>query len=208
MIGLGGNDSYVVNNAADIVIEADGEGTDLITSSINFNLQTHNTDTARAVENLTLTGGTDTVATGNALDNTITGDGGNNTIDGGLGIDRMVGGAGNDSYTVDNTSDVIVEAGAAGTDDVTSSVSYTLSAEVENLVLTGATNINGTGNDFGNSITGNTGNNVLTGGLGTNVLIGGNGDDTVSYAWAGEAVTVTLGTDAAATPSAPTSVTR
>jgi hypothetical protein len=46
---------------------------------------------------------------------------------------------------------------------VLSSTNYTLDANVENLVLTEATNINGTGNELYNKITGNSGNNTSGG---------------------------------------------
>ena len=63
------------------------------------------------------------------------------------------------------------------TDTLTASVTTTLPANVENLTLTGAAAINGTGNSGNNVITGNTGNNILDGGLGTDTLIGGLGND-------------------------------
>jgi hypothetical protein len=50
---------------------------------------------------------------------------------------------------------------------------------VENLLLTGSGNINGTGNALGNHLTGNTGNNALDGGSGNDVLAGGGGNDTL-----------------------------
>ena len=64
------------------------------------------------------------------------------------------------------------------TDTLTASVTTTLPANVENLTLTGAAAINGTGNAGNNVITGNTGNNILNGGAGIDTLIGGLGNDT------------------------------
>jgi Ca2+-binding RTX toxin-like protein len=48
---------------------------------------------------------------------------------------------------------------------------------VENLTLTGAAAINGTGNAGNNVITGNGANNILDGGAGNDTLIGGAGND-------------------------------
>ena len=65
-----------------------------------------------------------------------------------------------------------------GTDVVQASVSYTLGANVENIVLTGTAAINATGNASNNTLTGNAGANRLNGGGGADTMIGGAGNDT------------------------------
>ena len=60
-----------------------------------------------------------------------------------------------------------------------SSVSYTLSANVENLTLTGTGAINGTGNALDNVLTGNSAANTLTGGLGNDTYVVDNAGDVV-----------------------------
>jgi len=97
---------------------------------------------------------------------------GNDTLDGGIGADYMDGGAGNDGYIIDNVGDVVVEALNGGTDTVTSSITLTLGANVENLTLSGTTAINGTGNTLAN---------VLIGNAAANTLAGGAGNDTFRY---------------------------
>ncbi len=181
MIGGLGNDTYIVDNAADVVSENASAGTDTVLSSITYTLGAN-------VENLTLTGGSAINGTGNALDNTIIGNSAANVINGGVGADTMSGGAGDDTYVVDNVGDVVVELAGAGVDLVQSSVSYVLSANVDNLTLTGAANINGTGNDDVNTLTGNTGNNTLDGGGGADTMIGGTGNDTYVVDNAGDVV--------------------
>src|SRR5262249_38133695 len=106
--------------------------------------------------------GNDSV-TGGAGADTLLGGAGDDTIDGGKGADTMIGGDGSDTYVVDNVHDIVTEdVGQIGdVDTVKSSVTYTLSANVENLVLTGTAAINGTGNTDGNTITGNSAANTL-----------------------------------------------
>ena len=52
---------------------------------------------------------------------------------------------------------VVIEAAAAGTDQVLSSIDYTLGANVENLELTGIADLAGTGNALANAISGGSG---------------------------------------------------
>ena len=89
MLGGGGNDTYTVDHAGDVVIELDGEGTDLVQSSVAYTL-------TGFVENLTLTGSSGISGTGNALANFITGNTGANTLTGGEGADTLFGGNGRD----------------------------------------------------------------------------------------------------------------
>src|SRR5205814_1381087 len=123
------------------------------------------------------------ILTGNSGANTLNGGAGDDTLDGGGGSDHLNGSTGNDTYAVDLSTDVITENSGEGTDTVLSSATtYTLSANVENLTLTGSGNLAGIGNTLANVITGNSGNNALDDGgtvvSGTDTLIGGLGDDT------------------------------
>jgi Ca2+-binding RTX toxin-like protein len=94
--------------------------------------------------------------------------------------DNLFGGIGNDVYQVSRNTDTITEGFNQGIDTVRSSVTNNLlliNPNLENLVLTGAANIDGTGNNLYNQITGNTGNNALNGLNGNDVLTGGGGND-------------------------------
>lgn len=147
---------------------------------------------------------TQTITVGALTSNdSLSGGGGNDTLDGGAGVDTLAGGSGNDTYRVDTTGDRIVEAVDGGTDTVETTVSFTLNraitANVENLVLLGSDNINGTGNALANRITGNSGNNVIEGMGGDDTLIGGFGNDFVSFR-NGTAVNVSLYAGSATLP--------
>ncbi|HJR31270.1 MAG TPA: calcium-binding protein, partial [Pseudomonas sp.] len=148
MTGGTGNDTYYVDNLGDLVKEVANEGADKVVATIDYVL-------ASNVENLTLGSGA-AAGTGNALDNTLTGNATANTLNGGAGADTLAGGLGNDTYVVDNALDVISETSALASeiDTVQSSASWTLGANLERLVLTGAAAINGTGNALNNTLTG------------------------------------------------------
>ena len=191
MIGGAGNDTYVVDNVGDIVTELTNDGTDAVQAIATYTLGAN-------LENLTLTGSSaingsgnaaDNVLTGNSAANTLTGGLGNDQLNGGSGIDTMKGGAGNETYTVDNSSDVVTELANEGTDLVLASTTYTLGSNVENLTLTGASSINGTGNILNNKLTGNSGNNTLSGATGADTMAGSLGNDTYVVDNVGDVVT-------------------
>ena len=183
MTGLAGNDTYVVDSATDVVVEADGEGTDTVQTGLTYSL-------GDFVENLTLTGfggvngtgnGLKNVLTGNSAANTLNAGNGDDTLNGGAGADTLNGGNGKDTYIVDNAGDTIVDTANTGIDLVQSSVTYSIAsyAKVENLTLTGSAAINATGNALANVLTGNSGANTLTGGEGNDTLKGGTSGDTM-----------------------------
>lgn len=118
--------------------------------------------------------------TGTDQADTLVGTSGNDTLDGDLGADSLTGGDGNDIYVVDNAFDSVVETNTSASqiDTVKASVSWTLGANLENLVLTGVSDIDGTGNERRNFITGNIADNVLDGAAGNDSMSGGDGDDT------------------------------
>jgi Ca2+-binding RTX toxin-like protein len=130
--------------------------------------------------------------TGGAGNDTLIGGAGKDSLDGGTGADSMSGGKGDDTYVVDNAGDLVIESFNEGNDTVRSSISYNLTAQVENLILTGNDNLTGLGNDLANNITGNGGNNNLVGGLGADTIDGGGGNNTASYNVSNAGVQVSL----------------
>ena len=171
LIGGVGDDTFVWDGV-DTIVENAGEGNDTVESATTVSLAAF-----ANIENLTLTGNAAINGTGDGNANVIRGNGAANTLDGGAGADTMYGGAGDDTYVVDNAGDKVFELPGEGNDTVRSSVSFTLGANVENLILTGTGNINGYGNAGQNIITGNSGSNVLDGGGGGDTLQGGAGND-------------------------------
>ncbi len=167
---------------------SDFAGSVLPSGTVSFTVNVQGDTTVEPNENFTVTlsnatnGATITTATatGTINNDDFIGTSGPDTLAGTSGADALTGLAGNDTYTVNNAGDLVIEALNQGTDTVQASIAYTLPNNVENLVLTGTGNLNGTGNGLNNVITGNSGNNSLNGAAGNDTLNGAAGIDTLT----------------------------
>ena len=177
--GDDGNDIYYFDNTGDRASDNADGGYDTVYSSVGVALGAN-------IECLFLTGAESINGKGNELGNALYGNDGDNVIDGRAGADAMRGGAGNDTYLVDNAGDRAFESSTSGIDTVKATVSFTLGANVERLVLTGEDAINGKGNASDNRLSGNDSSNMLVGlegadnitaGAGADRLYGGSGND-------------------------------
>ena len=151
LIGLAGNDSYMVHNAGTTIVELAGGGIDNVFANVNYTLGAN-------IESLTLKG-LATSGTGNEMDNGIRGNDGDNVLNGLGGDDLISGGTGNDHILGGAGSDAL--SGDYGND--------TLDGGLGDDVLYG-----GLGND---TLIGGVGADRLIGGPGADTLTGGTGAD-------------------------------
>ncbi len=99
--GLAGNDIYRIYNSGDVVIEIVGQGTDRITTAVDYALAA-----GVSVEILTTNGSSGTSGidlTGNELVQSITGNAGANILDGKAGADTLSGLGGEDVFAFSTT---------------------------------------------------------------------------------------------------------
>jgi Ca2+-binding RTX toxin-like protein len=165
MTGGQGDDTYLVENLGDVVIEASGEGNDVIYTWVNIAALAAN------VERATIIGPGDLNITGNELNNRLYGndnnniliglDGddiigglaGNDTIIGGAGRDLLTGGAGADSFVYQAITD-------SGTTGATRDIIYDFTQGQDLIDLSAIDAITGGGDDafnfIGNSAFSNT----------------------------------------------------
>jgi len=200
--GAGGRDAYDAAGGTfdriDYRDALEAINVDLALTTFQFISRSMGSDQLRGFEQIRGSNFNDTLL-GNASDNRLYGQQGRDTLNGRGGADIMEGGHDNDTYTVDNASDSVIEVNGfnGGFDVVYSTVAYLLPDNVEVLFLQ-AGPINGTGNGSSNWLTGsfaaNTlsgldgndvlngrgGNDILLGGFGVDRLIGGGGVDTLT----------------------------
>ncbi|MGE0333504.1 MAG: calcium-binding protein [Ramlibacter sp.] len=110
-----GDDTYIVDNLGDTVVDTAG-GVDTVQASVSFAL-------SDGVENLTLTGSAQIGGWGNGLDNVIVGNDAANTLGGLGGRNVLAGGGGTDWY----------QYGGLGAHDTI----YEAGADIDTLVITG-----------------------------------------------------------------------
>jgi len=99
MIGGRGDDTYMVDNAGDVVVELSGGGIDTVNASVSFDASVFANGW---IENIHLTGSGHTAVHGNGNDNVLTGNIGDNFIAGLGGDDTLTGGLGADTFFFDH----------------------------------------------------------------------------------------------------------
>ncbi|WP_394753884.1 beta strand repeat-containing protein [Crenothrix sp.] len=199
MQGGAGDDQYIVNNTtgSDVIIEYANEGVDTVFSSVNYILPSE-------VENIVASMGAVTL-TGNLKDNII--DGSNNgavdTLVGLAGNDTYILDAG-DKVIEGKAATAIVTsttqyADTAGIDTISSADSVDIhfaindpgqlvlgsadikgQAFIENVILTGSSAVDITGNAKNNILTGNSAANAIIGNAGDDILNGGANADNLT----------------------------
>ncbi|MDX2309151.1 MAG: calcium-binding protein [Hyphomicrobium sp.] len=187
MTGGTGNDTFFVDAQGDVVIEANGAGSDEVRSIVSYTM-------AANVENLQFSygqfNGNNINGTGNALNNKIVGSVGRNTISGGDGADTIDGALGDDILNGNTGNDRLFGFlgfdqlfGGDGNDflDGGPIPQGIVTNDIRPDILDG-----GSGNDtldggYGNdTMTGGTGNDLIRPNNGDDVIDGGAGNDTMS----------------------------
>jgi len=184
MYGLAGDDTYVIDNVGDLVVDGFGQGNDLVLTYLSHTLTNGN-----EIETLSTVFHQGTTAInlgGSDYDNTLIGNYGANYLNGNGGADTMIGLNGDDTYVADNAGDQVVEAAGGGADVLFTFVGYALAAgqEVEAIstaVQGGTAAINLAGNEYGQIVVGNAGTNLIDGKGGSDSLYGLGGADTFAF---------------------------
>jgi len=207
LAGGDGNDTYFEDGTGDVIVEARGEGTDIIHvtaggSTLPANVENGVIDsefggslTGNSMANI-LTGGNgadflqgesgnDRLYGGAGEDFMLAGNG-SDILDGGAGADSMSGGVGDDRYYIDNLDDEVGENPGEGTDtiflnapDQEFNVSFTMADNVERLVVGAVHPHVIRGNALANTIIGSNGTDQINGAEGDDVINGNGGSDSL-----------------------------
>jgi Ca2+-binding RTX toxin-like protein len=151
LAGGAGDDTYVVSDARNAIVELAGEGIDLVKSSVSCTL-------ADNVENLTLTGTAGLDGFGNALDNLIRGNDADNLLEGLSGDDTLNGKLANDVLRGGDGNDVLRDNGG------------------DNVLDGGSGNDNLSGKDGSDLLIGGAGDDALNTGTGADIIAFNRGD--------------------------------
>jgi Ca2+-binding RTX toxin-like protein len=170
-----------------------GGGNDRLEGIDNVIASTHADRIAGNSDANTLNGGAgnDLLKGGAGADHLIGGTG-SDTLDGGSGADKLIDGPGNDTFVVDNSGDRIESYPGAGIDTVQSSLSWTLDNNLENLIFTSASGVNGRGNGSDNIMRSGAGSDTLHGLAGNDHLSAGAGND---HLYGGDGADILMGGD-------------
>jgi Ca2+-binding RTX toxin-like protein len=183
LLGGKGDDVYYLDSAGDAVFEFAQEGSDTVYTYGDFDgsggISEVEVIIGRGTQGLSLTGGD--------VNNTIVGTAGNDTLSGGAGINTLEGQVGDDTYFIDELSDVIKESSLnAGTDKAYVNVSgYALddlnASGIEEVHLQGMDTDTLTfwGNASANRVFGYYATYEIHGGKGKDTILGNSGDDTL-----------------------------
>ncbi len=186
LIGMDGNDTLAGDSGNDVLYGVEGNDRLSGDAGVDFVAGGNGADTidgGTGADNLFGEAGADSLVGGpDFVTDILTGGEGNDTLDAASGFgdyDLIDGGGGDDLYLVDTPADLTFEAVGGGIDTVWANINgggYYLYANVENLVLMGATPF-GVGNELANVLTGSGLANWLLGGAGADTLNGMGGND-------------------------------
>ncbi|SBW81126.1 hypothetical protein PVE_R1G3244 [Pseudomonas veronii 1YdBTEX2] len=174
-----GDDSYLVDNAGDVVVELSGAGNDTVLSTATQYTLGQNIENAQIVTSAK----SNLVA--NGLDNQIHAGAGDNIIDGADGLDTVSYAGAQNSITLDLALAGSQATGGSGKDTLLNIENLIGSQFNDKLSGNGLANklFGGTGAD---QLEGRSGDDILSGGDNSDILIGGLGNDTYLFERGGD----------------------